>query len=107
MERELEMPKSMNIVLRAYDIEGSDFPVYSLTDHFFALCDGTDGGVSMFDGFYTNTFDGDTFDSDYIRIEGIVDGDLNVTVKQGQNIWPEWIDKDAASDIAGNDYARR
>ena len=106
MERELEMPKSMNIVLRAYDIEGSDFPVYSLTDHFFALCDGTDGGVSMFDGFYTNTFDGDTFDSDYIRIEGIVDGDLNVTVKQGQNIWPEWTDKDAASDIAGNDYAR-
>ena len=60
----------------------------------------------MFDGFYTNTFDGDTFDSDYIHIEGIVDGDLNVTVKQGQNIWPEWTDEDAASDIAGNDYAR-
>ena len=106
MERELEMPKSLNIVLRAWEIEGTDFPVYSLTDHFFALCDGTDGGVSMFDGFYTNTFDGDTFDSDYIHIEGIVDGDLNVTVKQGQNIWPEWTDEDAASDIAGNDYAR-
>ena len=106
MERELEMPKSLNIVLRAWEIEGADFPVYSLTDHFFALCDGTDGGVSMFDGFYTNTFDGDTFDSDYIHIEGIVDGDLNVTVKQGQNIWPEWTDEDAASDIAGNDYAR-
>ena len=106
MGRELEMPKSLNIVLRAWEIEGTDFPVYSLTDHFFALCDGTDGGVSMFDGFYTNTFDGDTFDSDYIHIEGIVDGDLNVTVKQGQNIWPEWTDEDAASDIAGNDYAR-
>ena len=89
MSRELEMPRSLEIVLRGFDLAGADFPVYSLTDHFFALCDGTDGEVSMFDGFYTNTFDGDTFDSDYIRIEGIVDGDLNVTIKEGQPIWLE------------------
>ena len=60
----------------------------------------------MFDGFYTNTFDGDTFDSDYIRIEGIVDGDLNVTIKEGQPIWPEWTGEDTATDIAGNEYVR-
>ena len=106
MGRELMMPMKLNIVLRAYEIEGSDFPVYSLTDHFFALCDGTDGEVSLFDDFYHNTFDGDTFDSDYIRIEGIVDGDLNVTVKQGQNIWPEWTGENSATDIQDHDYER-
>ena len=53
-----------------------------------------------------NTFDGDTFDSDYIRIEGIMDGDLNVTVKEGQSIWPEWTGENTAEDIAGNQYTR-
>ena len=106
MGRELEMPRSLKIVLRGFDIAGTDWPVYSLTDHFFALCDGTDGKVSMFDGFYTNSFDGDTFDSDYIRIEGIVDGDLNVTIKEGQPIWPEWTGENTATDIAGNEYVR-
>ena len=59
---------------------------------------------AMFDGAYTNTFDGDAFDSDYIHIEGIVDGDLNVTIKEGQPIWAEWTGADSARDIAGNDY---
>ena len=106
MDRKLEMPRSLKIVLRGFDIAGADWPVYSLTDHFFAMCDGTDGQVSMFDGFYTNTFDGDTFDSDYIRIEGIVDGNLNVTIKEGQSIWPEWTGENTAEDIAGNHYTR-
>ena len=103
-KNELDMPVPLRIVLRGFHLEGADLPVYSLTDHFFAMCDGTDGEVSMFDGFYTNTFDGDTFDSDYIRIEGIADGDLNVTVKEGQAIWPEWTGENTAEDIAGNRY---
>ena len=106
MGRDLETPLPLRIVLRGFELEGADLPVYSLTDHFFAMCDGTDGEVSMFDGFYTNTFDGDTFDSDYIRIEGIMDGDLNVTVKEGQGIWPEWTGENTAEDIAGNQYTR-
>ncbi len=102
----LEVPLPMRIVLRGHYLEGADWPIYSLTDHYFAMCDGTDGKVDMFDGFYTNTFDGDTFDSDYIRIEGIVDGDLNVTVKEDQPIWPEWTGENIAEDIAGNGYVR-
>ncbi|MBQ3270372.1 MAG: hypothetical protein IJH09_10670 [Clostridia bacterium] len=102
--RELEMP--LRIVLRGFHIEGADLPVYSLTDHYFAMCDGTDGSVDMFDGAYANTFDDDAFDSDYIHIEGIVDGDLKVTVKEGQPIWPEWTGEDSAEDIAGNRYER-
>ena len=102
--RQMEMPRPLKIVLRGFDIGGADWPVYSLTDHFFALCDGTDGEVSMFEEFYRNTFDGDTFDSDYIRIEGIADGRLNVTVKEGQPVWPEWTDENRAEDIAGSEY---
>ena len=106
MGRELEMPMPLRVVLRGFTLEGADLPVYSMTDHFFAMCDGTKGGVSMFDGSYTNTFDGDTFESDYIRIKGIVDGELNVTVKEGQAIWPEWTGENTAEDIAGNGYVR-
>ena len=106
MERKLEMPRPLKIALRAFEIDGADFPVYSLSDHFFALCDGTNGNVSLFDGSYANTFDGDVFDSDYIRIEGIVDGKLNVTIKKSQPVWPEWTGSDAAEDIQGRGFVR-
>ena len=106
MGRKLETPLPMHVVLRSFDIEGADLPVYSISGHYFAMCDGTDGKVGMFDDFYTNTFDGDVFDSDYIRIEGIADGDLDVTVKEGQPIWPEWTGENTAEDIAGNKYVK-
>ncbi|MBR6219246.1 MAG: hypothetical protein IKQ80_01635 [Clostridia bacterium] len=106
MGREIETPLPMRIVLRGFDLDGADLPVYSISDHFFAMCDGTDGEVSMFGGDYVSTFDGDTFESDYIRIEGIVDGDLNVTVKDGQPIWPEWTGENEAEDIQDDQYVR-
>ena len=105
-ERELEMPRPIRIVLRGFDIGGADLPVYSLTDHFFAMCDGTDGEARMFDGFYNATFDGDTFESDYTKIEGILNNDLTITIKKGQPIWPEWTGDNTAEDIQGNEYIR-
>ena len=102
--REMELPKTLKVTLRPFQIDGADMPAYSLTDHFFILCDGTDGEVSLFDGFYTNTFDGDTFDSDYIKIEGIVDDKLNVTIKKDQPIWPEKTDDTHATDLNGTNY---
>ena len=104
--RTLEMPKPLRVILRGFDLPGADYPAYSLTDHFFAMCDATDGEVSMFDGFYNATFDGDVFDSDYTRIEGILDGDLTITIKQDQPIWPEWIGENIAEDLQGNRYVR-
>ena len=106
MGREMETPLPMHLVLRAFDITGADLPVYSISGHYFAMCDGTDGQVSMFENFYTNTFDGDVFDSDYICIKGIVDGNLNVTIKEGQPIWPEWTGENTAEDIQDNQYER-
>ncbi|MBQ8963249.1 MAG: hypothetical protein IJ089_05575 [Clostridia bacterium] len=103
-DRELDLPKSLRVKLRPFQIEGADLPAYSLTDHFFMVCDGTDGGVSLFDGFYNNTFDGDTFDSDYIRIDGIMNNDLTVTIKKDQTVWPEKTGEATATDLNGTHY---
>ena len=100
----LEMPRPIRVVLRAYTMPGIDLPVYSLTDHLFVLCDGTQGKVDLFDGLYSATFDGDVFDSEYTRVEGISTGDLVVTIKKDQPVWPEWIDEDEAQDIGGKKY---
>ena len=102
----LELPKRLDIILRGAQIEGADFPVYSLTDHFFALCDGTDGEVSIFDGFYEATLQNDTFESDYIRIENVSGTDPQVTVKKDQDVWPEWTSEETAEDIGGKKYQK-
>ena len=101
---ELEMPRPLRIVLRQFRIAGADLPAYSLTDHFFLMCDGTDGKVSLFGDEYQNRVDGNTFESDYLRIDGILDGDLNVTIKEGQNIWPEWTGETEATDLQADRY---
>lgn len=103
-ESSLEMPRPIHILLRRYTLEGIDLPVYSLTDHLFLMCDGTKGTVSVLDDAYTATFDGDVFDSDYTRVEGISTGDLAVTVKKDQPVWPEWTGEAEAEDISGKQY---
>ena len=102
--RELVMPRPVRIVLRGLRIGGADLPVYSLADNYFAMNDGTDGEVSMFDGFYTATFDGDVFESGYTRIEGIRDNKLRITLRKGQPIWPEWTGEMTAEDRNGYHY---
>ena len=114
----------MRILLRGQDSWDADFPVYSLTDHFFAMNDGTDGKVSMFGGSYTAAVNGDTFESTYTRIEGVQkrelssnqgdesdnevkenpDSALKITVKKDQPVWPEWTGEKTASDIEGREY---
>jgi hypothetical protein len=103
-ERDIILPLAMRITLRSFTLDGADLPAYSLGDHLFAMNDGTDGIVSMFDEFYTATFDGDTFESDYIRIENIRGGNPAVVIKKGQMIWAEHAGEGRATDIAGNSY---
>ena len=102
-EREMDMPMALEIVLRGFNLS-ADLPAYSLTGHFFVMLDGSDGFVSVFDGFYEASSDGDTFESDYTRIEGIREGKPVVTIKAGQAIWPEWTGEDTAENIAGNRF---
>jgi len=46
----------------------------------------------------------DTFETDYVLITGLVSGDLRVMIKGGQMIWPQWVGKEMAEDLAGNVY---
>ncbi len=83
--REMALNASMHVVLRGCYL-GGELPAYSISDHLFVLSDGTRGHLSLFDDFYTVSFDGDTFDSPYTRIGGIAENDLCVTIKGGQEI---------------------
>ena len=104
--RELEMPRPIRVTLRVFWLEGADSPVYSICDHLYVMCDGTDGEVSLFGGLYQVAFDGDVFDSSYTRIEGIRSGELTVTLKKDQPVWPEWTGEDTATDVGGIDWTR-
>ena len=103
---ELELPRPLRVVLRAYHLDGVALPVYCLDGSFLLLLDGTQGGVSLFNGTYQNTFDGTVFESDYVRIEPDGNGGVNVTVKKDQPIWPEWTGDDSAENIGGDRFIR-
>ena len=102
----LRIPVELEIELRAYDLPGADMKAYCASGMFFALNDGTDGKVSMFDGAYEATCDGHTFESEFVRIEGI-DGDkVLITIKEGQDVWAELTGEDTATDPDGNRFVR-
>ena len=103
-DRQLEMPRPMHVVLRASKLEGTTLPVYALSDHIFVMNDGHTGSVSLFDGFYQATFDGETFESGFTKVEGIGSGDPTVTVKQDQPVWPEKTGEKTAEDLNGTKY---
>jgi hypothetical protein len=92
--REPELQSALQIVLRSSEVSGADLPAYSLAGHCFVMNDGTDGKVSVFDDEYTASFNGDVFESNYIRIEGIRENNLNVTIWKGQPVWEEADDFD-------------
>jgi hypothetical protein len=104
MGRSLETPLAMRIVLRGRYLAGADLPVYAISGHLFAMCDGTDGGVSMFEGIYSNTFLNGVFESAFIRIEDILSGRPTVIVKRGQFIWAVETETNLAVDLQGRRY---
>ena len=104
--KELDTPASLTVQLRGYEVEGSDYPAYSMSDHLFILSDGSDGEVNICDGAYTATFEDDVFESDYLKIEGVSSGSPIITVKADQLIWPEFTNpaKTEAIDLNGTAY---
>ena len=104
--RKLEVPLPLEIVLRAFNLDeyGADLKGYAVSGMFFAMNDGTDGEVNMFDGAYEATLANDVFESPFIRIEGVSTGEPQVTMKEGQYVWPEWTGEDTAQDAAGKDF---
>ena len=102
--RQMEMPRPIHVILRASALEGTTLPIYAVSGHLFVMADGSEGGYDLFDGYYQATFDGDTFESNFSKVEGIRSGDPAVTVKKGQEIWPEWTGDATAEDIGGRKY---
>ena len=84
----LVVPRTMQIVLRAFWLgRSADMPACSILDHFYALRNPENGVVSAFDGEYKAIIDSNTFESDYTLIEGLLDDELNITIKAGQPVW--------------------
>ena len=103
---EMVLPRPLRVVLRAFKLDETRLPVYCLNGIANVLVDGTHGGVSLFDGEYWNTFDGSTFESEYMKIERNDQGGMDVTLRQGQPVWPEWTDTDSAETIGGDRFIR-
>ena len=90
--RRIELPKALRIVLRTFLLRVSDdepITACAIHDHYYTVLEAETGEGQTFrlGGAYMAAFDGDTFESDYTRIEGILDGDIEITVKAGQPVW--------------------
>ena len=101
-DRKLEMPASLQLGLRALKLPNIPDPAWQLDNSVYVV--NRQGTASLFDGVYTVTFDGDTFDSGYTRIEGIRSGKPLVTLRKGQPVWPEWTGMDSAADLNGRRF---
>ena len=104
--RTLEMPKPMRIELRKFIVSGAELPAFKMEGNYIVMLDGTKGKASLFDGLYRNTFDGDTFESDYVVIEGLASGDVNVILKRNQPVWPEMTGENEAVTVGGDGFIR-
>ncbi len=102
--RPLELPVNLRVRLRPFAIEGTTLSAYSVNDNLYVMVNGAEGTINLFEGFYTVTFDGDTFDSPFTRVEGIAEGDPEFIIKANQPIWPERTGDNTASDIGGGRY---
>ena len=102
--REMIMPRGLQIILRKFPVKGIDMPVYSFSDCLLVLTDRHDGKISALDDWYKASYDNDTFNSPYTLIKGISGGDLAVTIKKDQPVWPEWTGEDTAETIDGTKF---
>ena len=100
----INVPKPLKVVLRGRELKGADLPVYSLTGHYFAMCDGTDGEVSMFDGEYEAEIGENSFEDNFIRVDNLREGEMTTTLKKDQFIWPEWTGEDSSEDVGGKQF---
>ena len=101
---EMQMPRSLQIKLRKFKVKDSDETAFSLYDQLLILSSVENGNVSALGGFYTAKIDNDRFESRYVVIMGLIDGNLVVIVKKDQPIWGEWTGEDTAETIDGTCY---
>ena len=101
---EMQIPRSLQIKLRSFRVKDSEETAYSLYNQLLILSKTENGRASALGGFYTAAFNDDTFESDYVLISGVADGNPVVLVKKDQPIWGEWTGEDTAETIDENSY---
>ena len=100
----MQIPRSLKIRLRRFRVKDSAETAFCLNDQVMILCTEENGKASALDGFYTATMNNDSFESKYVLIMGLADGDLVVIVKKNQPVWGEWTGEDTAETIDGTCY---
>jgi len=103
---EAETPLPLRIILRAHRTGETNAKVYSITGHQFVLLDASNGGASLPETGYKNSYKNGVFESEFIKVEGVLTGELKVTYKEAQYIWAEWTGENTAEDLNGNHYVR-
>ena len=101
---EMQIPRSLQIKLRKFRVKKSEETAFSLYDQLLIFSSVENGNVRALGGFYTAKIDNDRFESRYVLITGLIDGNLVVIVKKGQPIWAEWTGEDTAETIDGTCY---
>jgi hypothetical protein len=101
---EMLIPRFLQIKLRKFRVKDSGETAFCLYDQVLILSREEDGKASALNGFYTATITDDTFESAYLKITGLSDGNVIVIVKKDQPVWPEWVDDDTAEAIDGTCY---
>ena len=101
---EMQIPRSLQIRLRRFRVKDSAETAFCLNDQVMILCREENGKASALDGFYTATFTDDSFESKYILVIGLADGNLVVIVKKSQPVWGEWTGENTAETIDGTCY---
>ena len=101
---EMLIPRFLQIKLRKFRVKDSGETAFCLYDQVLILSREEDGKASVLNGFYTATITDDTFESAYLKITGLSDGNVIVIVKKDQPVWPEWVDDDTAEAIDGTCY---
>ena len=98
-DQKMVLPRGLRIILRAFPVKGSDMPAYCLNNSVLLLTKRSNGSLSALDGWYQAGYDDNTFESPYILLEGISEGELSVIIRKGQPVWPEWTGVDTAEAI--------
>ena len=83
----MEMPRSLQVVLRAFPTHDSDVPAYSINDCVLELSQRRDGTATALNGAYAAVYTSNVFDGPYTRVEGITEGEFVITIKPDQPVW--------------------
>ena len=100
----MQIPRTLQIKLRKFRIKDSGETAFSLYDQLLILSEEENGNASALGGFYTAKFDDDRFESRYVLITGLSDGNLVVIIKKDQPAWAERTGEDTAETPDGTCY---